>query len=172
MSAPCLVSAPVAIIVAISLAFFCRACNWVLLLGSMGDFQCPSVLCGSFGCFGGMGISVFDSESCIRRWRSEESCTGTGVPFGLKVKRSTWYEHFLAVQVCLQSTREDRSRFVHPIACFEAWFLSPSRSEVGNHYKFLYCRQQRPPWWFWPIRRLPVMWMWLHVKVGCECRTA
>ena len=60
----------------------------------MGDFQCPSVLCGSFGCFGGMGISVFDSESCIRRWRSEESCTGTGVPFGLKVKRSTWYEHF------------------------------------------------------------------------------
>ena len=87
-------NAPVAMSIVVCFAFFANACSCVLLFFSHGAFQCPRVLCGSSARLAGIEMNWPVSESLICRGISGTVKSGTGVPFGKKVKRRTWYEHF------------------------------------------------------------------------------
>ena len=93
--APDLEKVPVAMRLLFLFAVADNAFNCVTLLRSTGDFQCPSVLCGSSGVLGLIMIDCFVLGSIILIESLSRCRIGTGVPSGLNSKERTWYEHLV-----------------------------------------------------------------------------
>ena len=82
-----------AISVVVCCALVVSVVNCFLLFRSHGAFQCPSVLCGSFACFAGIGMCCPVSESLIWSGVAGSVRSGDGVPLGANENLNTWYEH-------------------------------------------------------------------------------
>ena len=80
---------PVAIKAVVCFDLVIKYLNCVLLSFSQGAFQCPSVLCGSLACLGGIGMSAPVSESLIRSGISGAERSGVGVPLGANLNLRT-----------------------------------------------------------------------------------